>query len=539
MPTLHWLTRDDDIRAAGAVPYRLLEEVPDLGYGDRDAGNMLIQGDNLDALKALLPFYAGQVKCIYIDPPYNTKSAFEHYDDNLEHTKWLAMMWPRLELLWDLLRNDGVILISINDDEGHYLKVICDEAFGRKNFVTTFVWNYEGNTDNQSKIIKYHEYILAYSKSGKIDDPKIIDPNIETDSKLYKPEIRNTIVKNGPKNPVSAVLLPEGFPSSIAEGTIRPNNRKWPRHNRALVIRNYKLTAPVEASSGWSSKEILEEFIANGFCPVQDSKGQETTFEITRTGAIEAIKKRGSAKGHVVSVLRGFGTTNQMRLLLEKLGIRFTFPKPVGLLEYLVRIFSNKDDIVLDSFLGSGTTAHAVLSANQTDGANRRFIGIEISEKTFNEVTRPRICAVVDGNSKAYIAPHGSGFRLYHLGEPAFDAEGRIRYDIRFPILAAHVWFSETGQSWNGKGKSPLLGLHGKQAYALLYNGILGDKTPKGGNVLTRKTLGVIRDKIARKEPNFQGTLVIYGEASRLSDATLARKGITFKQTPYDVKARL
>jgi len=110
MPTLQWLTRDQDISAADKIPYRLLEEVPDLGAGDRDAGNMLIQGDNLDALKALLPFYAGQVKCIYIDPPYNTQSAFEHYDDNLEHTKWLSMMWPRLELLRDLLSEDGINL---------------------------------------------------------------------------------------------------------------------------------------------------------------------------------------------------------------------------------------------------------------------------------------------------------------------------------------------------------------------------------------------------------------------------------------------
>ena len=128
MPTLHWLTRDADIHAAACVPYRLLEEAPDLSTGDPDAGNMLIQGDNLEALKALLPFYAGQVKCIYIDPPYNTRSAFEHYDDNLEHSKWLATIWPRLELLRDLLAEDGSIWVSIDDNEAHYLKVIMDEV---------------------------------------------------------------------------------------------------------------------------------------------------------------------------------------------------------------------------------------------------------------------------------------------------------------------------------------------------------------------------------------------------------------------------
>jgi adenine-specific DNA-methyltransferase len=132
MPILHWLTRDEDVQAATKVPYRLLEEAPELGHGDPNAGNMLIQGDNLDALKALLPFYAGQVKCIYIDPPYNTRSAFEHYDDNLEHSQWLAMIWPRLELLRELLAEDGSIWMSIDDNEASYLKVIMDEIFGRR-----------------------------------------------------------------------------------------------------------------------------------------------------------------------------------------------------------------------------------------------------------------------------------------------------------------------------------------------------------------------------------------------------------------------
>ena len=109
MPILNWLSRDEDIRAAQKVPYRLLEEAPELSSGSRDTGNMLIQGDNLDALKALLPFFAGRVKCVYMDPPYNTRSAFEHYDDNLEHTQWLTMMWPRLELLRELLTEDGSI----------------------------------------------------------------------------------------------------------------------------------------------------------------------------------------------------------------------------------------------------------------------------------------------------------------------------------------------------------------------------------------------------------------------------------------------
>ena len=139
MPILNWLTRDQDIGAGKGVPYRLLEEASELSAGDVNAGNMLIQGDNLEALKALLPFYAGRVRCIFIDPPYNTRSAFEHYDDNLEHAQWLSMMYPRLEMLRDLLSEDGSIWVTIDDNEAHYLKVVMDEVFYRNNFVANVV----------------------------------------------------------------------------------------------------------------------------------------------------------------------------------------------------------------------------------------------------------------------------------------------------------------------------------------------------------------------------------------------------------------
>ena len=158
MPTLHWLTRPQDLTTADKVPHRLLEEVPDLGAGDREAGNMLIQGDNLAALKALLPFYAGQVKCIYIDPPYNTRSAFDHYDDNLEHTQWLSLLWPRLIVLRELLSENGSIWISLDDGEAHYLKVIGDEIFGRKNFIVDISWQKRDGPPNDRKIGMVHEH---------------------------------------------------------------------------------------------------------------------------------------------------------------------------------------------------------------------------------------------------------------------------------------------------------------------------------------------------------------------------------------------
>ncbi len=166
MPKLDWLTRPEDEKTAASVPYRLLEEVPEHSYGDEHTENMLIQGDNLEALKALLPFYAGRVKCIFIDPPYNTRSAFEHYDDNLEHTQWLAMMYPRLELLREFLSEDGSIWVTIDDNEAHYLKVIMDEIFGRKNFLTTFIWKKAYGGGAKSKwFVGLHEYIHCYARN--------------------------------------------------------------------------------------------------------------------------------------------------------------------------------------------------------------------------------------------------------------------------------------------------------------------------------------------------------------------------------------
>lgn len=168
MPTLRWLTRDQDVRAAEKVPYRLLEEVPELGYGDRDTGNMLIQGDNLDALKSLLPFYAGQVKCIYIDPPFNTGGAFPNYDDNLEHSLWLSLMYQRLVYLHELLHEEGAIIVNLDDTQAAYTKVLMDEIFGRSNYIVTITL--EAATPSSFKTVntgptEVSQFLLLYAKN--------------------------------------------------------------------------------------------------------------------------------------------------------------------------------------------------------------------------------------------------------------------------------------------------------------------------------------------------------------------------------------
>lgn len=186
MPLLNWSNRDEDLTRSALTPYRLLEPVASLSYGEVDSPNMLIEGDNLDALKALLPYYAGQVKCIFIDPPYNTRSAFDHYDDNLEHAKWLSMMYPRLELLRDLLAEDGSIWITLDDNEAHYFKVIADEVFGRKNFIANAIWQKVFSPKNSARHLSVdHDHLFVYAKDADIWRPNDM-PRSERQTATYK-----------------------------------------------------------------------------------------------------------------------------------------------------------------------------------------------------------------------------------------------------------------------------------------------------------------------------------------------------------------
>ena len=184
MPTLDWLNRADAFTTAARVPYRLVEPVS--AHGDGDARNLLIQGDNLEALKALLPLYRAQVKCIFIDPPYNTRSAFEHYDDNLEHAQWLSMMLPRLQLLRELLREDGSIWVTIDDNEGHYLKVLMDEVFGRGNFVANVVWQSKDTPGNNSTgLAETHNHLFCFARTSAAFHPNMLERN-EAQLATYK-----------------------------------------------------------------------------------------------------------------------------------------------------------------------------------------------------------------------------------------------------------------------------------------------------------------------------------------------------------------
>lgn len=553
MPILDWIGKDKVVNHHLEVPYRVLERqysYDESGQhtGDNGSGNKIIHGDNLSALKSLLPQYEGQIKCIYIDPPYNTAKSSEKnkawvYSDNVDdprietwlntvvgdegedfsrHDKWLCMMYPRLKLLYKLLSNDGVIFISIDDNEVGSLRYICDEIFGRKSFITQFVWRSDGNFDNQAKVKNCHEYILCYIKQPDLlGPPNGIDPSATDKSKIFKTEIRNTLVKNGPKNPMSIVELPTGFPCSEMELVIEKRDDVFPHYYQRTVIKEGKLTAPVSVESGWSSKNILLDYINNNFNPVLDSKGQSTVFEITRTGAIEMVKKREVAS-HVLSVLSNLGSTQNMSNELSTMGIKFDFPKPTNLIQYLIGFYCGKNDIVLDSFAGSGTTAHAVLNMNKADGGNRKFILIEMMDYA-DAITAERVKRVIGGygEGKKVVDGTGGDFSYYELGEILLNGEN-LNKDIDVDKIREYIYFTETkcGMVPQNADEPYLLGVYINIAYYFYYD-------RDNVTTLNREFLHTVKTKSAG--------YVMYADLCTLSQAELEKYHITFKKIPRDI----
>ena len=520
MPILHWLNDEEARKTSSRVPYRLLEADETLSYASSSplgeglgvrSENMLIQGDNLEALKALLPYYAGQVKCIYIDPPYNTRSAFEHYDDNLEHSIWLSTMYPRLELLRELLSEDGSIWISIDDNEIHYFRVILDEVFGRDKFVATNIWQKRYSRENREAIGDAHDYVLTYCKNIKLFK--------ETRNLLPLGDKQKIQYKNPNDDPrgrwQSVSLLAQGYRPNQMYEIIAPNGKKHipPPGNCWKIIKS-EYEKLIEANRVYFGKD------GNGVPRrIHFLKDAEGVVPWTWWNH-EEVGHTGESKNEVNEL---FGSN-----------VSFETAKPERLIYRVITIATNPNDIVLDSFLGSGTTAAVAHKMG------RRYIGIEMGEHAITHCA-PRLKKVVDGEqggiSEEVNWQGGGGFHFYRLGEAIFDEEGKINPAVKFRALAAHVWFTEThmpltpNPSPKGRGGlSPFLGIHNGIAYYLLYNGILGEKSKAGGNVLTGKILLSL--------PPHHGQKVIYGELTTFSTQRLARENILFKQVPYDIKAR-
>lgn len=501
------MTRGEDVRAAAGVRYRLLEAVPTLDGGDRDVANMLIQGDNLDALKALLPYYKGAVKCIYIDPPYNTRSAFEHYDDNLEHSQWLAMIYPRLVLLRELLAEDGSIWVSIDDNEGHYLKVVLDEVFGRRNFLSTMIWRKNYSPKSTARhFSEDHDYIMVYARDGERWLPNLM-PRTEKQDKAYKN------LDDDPRGPwKTSDLSARNFYSKGIYAITTPGGRVIERppggnYWRVAEEKFWELNRDNRIWWGRDGNAIpqIKRFLSE----VKQGIVPQTFWSYEEVGHTQDAKKE---------------------VLAISSSDVFITPKPERLMQRILHIASNPGDLVLDSFLGSGTTAAVAHKMG------RRWIGIEMGDHAETHC-KPRLDKVIAGEqggvSEAVGWTGGGGYRFYRLGAAVFDADGHIADGIAYATLAAHVWFSETGAPFTGAADTPVLGVHDGTAYALLYNGILGDRSVSGGNVLTAALLARLR-----ADSGWDGPMTVYGEWSKLGAARLAEAGVTFKQTPYDVRAR-
>ncbi|QDU55949.1 site-specific DNA-methyltransferase [Aeoliella mucimassa] len=393
MPTLNWIGKDAVVDHHRRVPTRLLECDRELSVGDPDAENLLVEGDNLEALKALLPRYRGQVKCIYIDPPYNTGNENWVYNDNVNdprvrkwlgevvgkeaedlcrHDKWLCMMYPRLALLREFLREDGAIFVSIADHEVQNLRAILDEVFGRQNFIATVVWQKVYAPKSSAKYFSEdHDYILVYARNAERFLPNLM-PRTDKQNKAYS---------NRDDDP---------------RGPWRPNN---------LAARNYysKGTYPITCPGGrvitgpprgsyWRvSKEKLELLDAEGriywgkdgnsvpapkifLSEVKQGVVPQTLWKYEEVGHTQEAKKE------LVS-LCDFDSSADV----------FITPKPTRLIRRIIDLATEKDSLILDSFAGSGTTGHAVMAANKADGGNRRCILVEVEPEVSQRVTRQRL----------------------------------------------------------------------------------------------------------------------------------------------------
>ena len=566
MPTLDWRNKKNAKRAVSNAVMRILREDRKLSYG-KGSDNLLIHGDNLEALKALLPFLAGQVKCIYIDPPYNTGSAFGHYDDNLEHSEWLNIMYPRLQLLRDFLSEDGSIWISIDDREGAYLRVICDEIFGRQNFVATVSWQRTYSKRGDSKGIPVEvERILVYSKH---EDwiPNKLPRTAEMDSLYKNPDNdplgrwQNTsaFAPGGKTHQGMVYAIQHPFTGAM----IYPTKEACWRYDQGTML---------EIMNGWAAYELRDLNDAEqraASCGIKVEEVRKGVKAIVLSDSLEEAKKSAQAvmkrgqwprfyftsggkggirrKTYLSNVSDGVpasnlwmhedvGHTDEAKKEVLKVfdgQSPFATPKPERLIQRILTIASNPGDLVMDSFLGSGTTA----AVAQKMG--RRWVGIEMGDHAKTHCAL-RLKKVVDGEqggiSESVKWKGGGGFRYYDLGEPILDENGDIRESIPYEVLAAHIWWQETKTAYGVHEKqTTFLGAHENVAYALLYNGILHDRSVGGGNVLTAKTLKIIKDDIGAAEYR---KLVIYGEWTKLGVEVLKDEKIEFRQTPYDVMVR-
>lgn len=527
MPTLEWIGKSKVINHHQDVPFRVLERkysFDENGQHNEDNGseNMIIRGDNLEALKALLPRYEGRVKCIYIDPPYNTGNEGWVYNDNVNdpkikkwlgevvgkegedltrHDKWLCMMYPRLKLLQKLLADDGVIFISIDEIEHRYLELVMDEIFGSANRIDTFVWqnNYGGGAKS-NYVVHLHEYVLCFAKNistvGKIELPP--DDNILKYYK-YKDEKFDTI---GPYRlqPLATTSMDD-----------RPNLR-YP-----LFYKGHEVWP---AKQWFWSKERALEAQANDELVFSEKNGKWTVNYKQYLNGADGTQR----KSKPYSIITGIYTQAGTKAIKEIMGSgkAFDFPKPPELIMYFIQMITGEDDIALDSFAGSGTTAHAVLNMNKADGGHRKFILVEMMDYA-DSITAERVKRVIRGYGEGKNAVEGTGgnFSFYDLGKPLLVGDC-LNEAVAPEKIREYIWFMETKQPYAppSGGNPYYLGQHNDTGYYFYYE-------PQRVTVLDYTFLATITEKTS-------GT-IIYADRCSITEDKLAQMGIVFKKIPRDI----
>ena len=541
MPTLEWIGKEKVINHHQEVPFRVLDrqysfdengqhagEKVNCAEGAREAAlgrngseNMIIHGDNLDALKALLPRYEGRVKCIYLDPPYNTGNEGWVYNDNVNdpkikkwlgevvgkegedltrHDKWLCMMYPRLKLLQKLLAEDGAIFISIDDVEFYNLRLICNEVFGEHNFIATIIWRKNYAPKSTAKhFSEDHDYILVFGKNADNWIPH----------KMPRTEKQNKAYKNFDNDP---------------RGLWRPNN---------LAARNYysKGTYSIKCPGG----RIIEGPPSGSYWRVSEEK----FWELDRDGRIWWGKDGNNVPAPKIFLSEvSDGIVPQTFWPYEEVGhtqdakkeikaifggdMPFDTPKPVRLIERILQIASDPDSIILDSFAGSGTTAHAVLNMNKADGGHRKFILVEMMDYA-ESITAERVRRVIRGYGEGKNAVDGTGgsFSYYELGDPLLIGEN-LNEAVEPEKIREYIWFMETKTPYTpAAGDSPYyLGQHNDTGYYFYYE-------PQRITVLDYDFLATVTEKA--------GGTVIYADRCSIDDGKLSQMGIVFKKIPRDI----
>jgi len=513
MPILNWIGKDKVINHHQQVPYRVLE--PQYTYGQADSGNMLIHGDNLDALKALLPRYEGRIKLIYIDPPYNTGNESWVYNDNVNdpkirkwlgevvgkegedlsrHDKWLCMMYPRLKLLQRLLADDGAIFISIDDNEQANLKLICDEVFGANNSIATIIWQKRTSPEARKKISMAHDYIVVYTKYLSLfeESVNLLEISEQNLSKYKNPD-------NDPRGHwVSTDFTAQGW---------RPNQMY------EIVTPSGKVVKPPNGRCWKNLESVYKQMLDEGrmwFGVNGNGVPRQKTYLDERTGQRIWSLWLNTEVGHSQE-----GTQELSKVLGEK--AQFDYPKPSRLIQRIIQIASFPDSIILDSFAGSGTTAHAVLNMNKRDGGNRRFILVEMEDYA-ESITAERVKRVIDGYGTT--DGTGGGFAYYELGDRLLLEDGNLNEDMPVEKIREYVWYTETRAEYAPQEEEYLLGVRANTAYYFYYE-------KERVTVLDRSFLRGVKTKA--------GGYLIYADINTLSADEMDTANIRFKKIPRDI----